>query len=362
MRNFAKILLLLLVLQACGKKENTVKPTFRNLTEAVYASGNLVPQNEYKMFALAEGYIVQKLVREGETVKIGQALFVIDNDQQRIREQTTGNIYNIASMNASAKSPALLEIEAVIENARNRLVNDSTNYVRYRNLFEKNAIPQIEHDRAKLAYQNAKNDYILQIRRYERTRNDLSISLENAKNQYEVNAKENSNFVVRSKINGMVYETYKEEGETVRRNEAVALLGSSEQVYLKLAIDELDISKIAVGQEVVFSIDIMKDKVFKAKISKIYPSLNRADQSFRVDAELIEKYSYPFVGLTVEANIIVSQKTKALVIPKNYLIGSDSVRIIENGEKRTILIKKGIENYDWVEVLEGLKETDELVK
>ena len=355
-------LTLTFTLFACQKKQETAKLSYRELTEAVYASGNILPQDEYKLFPMAEGYVVQKLVNDGEIVKAGQALFILDNDQQKVREQTTGRIFSIASQNASDTSPALQELKASIESARNKLYNDSLNFVRYQNLLNNNATAQIDYDRASLAYKNAKNDYLAQIRRYERTKNDLKISLENAKSQYEVNAKENSNFVLRSKIDGIVYETYKEQGESVRRGETVALLGSDKKMYLKLSVDELDINKIKIGQEVLVSIDLVKDKIFKAKVSKIYPLLNKTDQSFRVDAVFEEEYPYNFVGLTVEANIIIYKKEKALVIPKSFLVGTDSVFIVRSGEKSKVKIKKGIENYDWVEILDGVKENEEISK
>lgn len=352
----------LLILFACSKKEQTTSLSVRELTEAVYASGNILPQKEYKLFPMVEGYVVQKLVNDGEAIKKNQVLFILDNDQQKTREQTTERIYGIAAQNLAEDSPALLEMKAIIDNARNKLSNDSLTFVRYKNLIKGNAVPQIEYDRVALAYKNSKNDYLAQIRRYERTKNDLRISLENAKSQYEINAKENSNFVLRSKIDGIVYETYKEQGESVRRGEPVALLGAAESVYIKLAVDETDINKIAIGQEVIVNIDIIKDKIFKAKVKKIYPLLNKADQSFRVDAEFVENYPYKFVGLTVEANIIVHQKAKALVMPKSFLVGEDSVFIKKNGEKLKIKIQKGIENYDWVEIISGVSENSELIK
>jgi HlyD family secretion protein len=361
-KQYTVFLLFNIVLLSCQKKQETTKLSYRELTEAVYASGNVLPQDEYKLFPMAEGYVIQKLVKDGETVKAGQALFILDNDQQRVREQTTGNIFSIASQNASENSPALQELKAIIETAKNKLSNDSLNFVRYQNLLNNNAIAQIDYDKAALAYKNSRNDYLAQIRRYERTKNDLKISLENAKSQYEVNAKENSNFILRSKINGIVYETYKEQGESVKRGETVALIGSDKKMYLKLSVDELDINKIKLGQEVIVSIDLIKDKIFKAKVDKIYPLLNKTEQSFRVDAIFEEEYPYKFVGLTVEANIIIYKKEKALVMPKPFLIGTDSVFVMRNGEKVKVKIKKGIENYDWVEIIEGVKENEEISK
>lgn len=65
--------------------------------------------------------------------------------------------------------------------------------------------------------------------------------------------------------------------------------------------------------------------------------------------------------MTIEGNIVVSKNPRVLTIPKNYLVGSDSVWIEENGDKKKIKITKGVENLDMVEVKSGLTEKSVLV-
>jgi hypothetical protein len=44
-------LLTILLLIGCSKKQKELNPETKQLTEAVYASGNLVPENEYKVIS-----------------------------------------------------------------------------------------------------------------------------------------------------------------------------------------------------------------------------------------------------------------------------------------------------------------------
>ncbi|HAI75480.1 MAG TPA: RND transporter, partial [Microscillaceae bacterium] len=116
------------------------------------------------------------------------------------------------------------------------------------------------------------------------------------------------------------------------------------------------------GQEILVKVDVFKGKLFKAKITKIYRMLDKQNQSFRVDAEFTEDYPKGLAGLTVEANIIVRQKPKALAIPKEYLVGEDSVWVKKGSKIEKVKIQKGVENYDFVEVLQGLGPQDEIFK
>ncbi len=71
-------LVALLGVSAC-KKTKTVKAERKAITEAVYASGFLVPKNEYKVYALADGYITAKYKEAGDSVKKGEAILQVQN-------------------------------------------------------------------------------------------------------------------------------------------------------------------------------------------------------------------------------------------------------------------------------------------
>ncbi|WP_421825981.1 efflux RND transporter periplasmic adaptor subunit [Larkinella sp.] len=355
------ILLAIAVLSGCNRKEEGTSPTYRDLTEAVYASGGIYPRNEYKVLANADGILQQKLVSEGDSVKRSQLLFVLEGITQGAREQATANIYRQSQANLSDNSPVLAELEAQVRTAQTRLANDSVNYARYRDLYQQNATSKAELERVQLAYQTSRNDYTARRSSLQRTRNQLYVDLQNSRSQYVASGQEQGNTRVRSFVDGKVYEILKEPGEVIRRNDQLALIGSGHDVYVKLAVDESDFGKMRQGQDVVVKADVYPNKVFKARVRKIYPKLNRVDQSFRVDADFVGERPDAYYGLTVEANIIISQNNRVLTIPKSYVVGNDSVWVSENGEKKKIRIVKGAENFDLVQVKSGLNEKSVVV-
>ena len=347
---------------SCQQKTETTSPTYKNLTEAVYASGNVFPKNEYKVLANADGYLQQQLVNEGDAVKAGQLMFSLESLSQDARAEAAANIYRQSEANYADNSPVLTELEVALRNARTKLENDSVNYFRYKALYEQNAAAKADLERTELAYRTSKNDVAARQKAWARTKNQLYVDLQNTRSNFKVNLREGDNYRIRSIEAARVYEVYKKVGELVRRGEAVALLGNPNNVYLQLAVDETDFAKLKVNQEIVLKMDAYGDKVFKAKVTKIYPKLNKVDQSFRVDADFVGEVPEAYYGLTVEANIIISENPKALTIPKSYLVGNDSVWIEEGKEKKKIKLQKGAENFELVEVRGGLTEKSVLVK
>ncbi|MEM9981066.1 MAG: HlyD family efflux transporter periplasmic adaptor subunit [Bacteroidota bacterium] len=352
--------LLLLILEAC-KEEKSTKPQYKALTEAVYASGNIIPRNEYKVFATTEGYLSKKVVIEGEAVKKNQILFVLENTQQDIRTNDARDAYQMAVKSYGSNSPVLDELQESLRTSRLNYHNDSVNYIRYHNLWQQQATTKVAYEQAALNYKSSLNNYQAQRARYRKTKDDLLRALQNARSQYALQQEQNTDYQLKSEIDGLVYEIYKEEGELIQRNEPIALLGAANEVYLELNVDEQDIDKVKIGQEILVKIDVYPTRVFKAKVSKIYQMLDRQTQSFRVDALFTERYPGEFAGLTVEANIITQYKPKALVIPKAFVIGDDSLWIIQNGKEKKIRFQKGIENYDWVEVQAGVDTTTKII-
>lgn len=347
---------ILTVLAGCNRKEEGTKPAYKDLTEAVYASGSIYPRNEYKVLANADGTLQRQLVSEGDSVKRNQLLFVLEDITQGAREQAAASLYRQSRANLGSNSPVLAELEAQVRTAQSRLANDSVNYVRYRDLYGQNATSKAELERVQLAYQTSRNDYAARRSALQRTRNQLAVDLESSKSQYVASGQEQGNTRVRSFVDGKVYEISKEPGEVVRRNDQLALIGSGQAVYVQLAVDETDFGKIRVGQEVVVKADVYPDKMFRARVRKIYPKLNRVDQSFRVDADFVGEQPDAYYGLTVEANVIVSQNHRVLTIPKSYVVGADSVWVQTDSGKQKIKIVKGAENFDLVQVKSGLNE------
>ncbi len=76
------ILLIALLLSACQNGEQIVRPEQIPLIEAEYASGHVVAQNEYEVFAQMDGYVVEKLADDGDEIDTGAPLYTMDTDYE----------------------------------------------------------------------------------------------------------------------------------------------------------------------------------------------------------------------------------------------------------------------------------------
>jgi HlyD family secretion protein len=345
----------------CTKNDRIIHPEQKPLMEAVYATGHIVAKDEYEVISQAEGYVLEKVIEDGGTVSNGSPLFILESGQQSSRFDLAKKSYAIASTNYRDDSPVLKEIVATLQVTQTRMKFDSINHARYENLLSKGATSQGEYDRVRLAYDNTRAEYLLQQSRYEQIKNRLFLELENARSQLAIAGNEAGKSIIKSEAEGRVFRTLKEKGELVRRGEPVAIVGNQNTFYLQLLVDELDIRRLQRDQEVLVTVDAIPNSIFKAIVHKIYPIVNRQQQSIRVDASLQDTLPVLFSGLAVEANIIIKRTQNALVIPRSALVGKDSLWVKTKNGNEKIRVQTGIQTLEEVEILQGLEPTSEIV-
>lgn len=354
------IIPLLLTIISCGKKQKEITPQYKQMTSAVYASGSLVPEREYKVVSGVDGYLEHAYVKEGDTVSDGEILFSLSSEVRNAQESGARAILQKTLPVTAANAPAIKELQGRIDVARIRLQQDSLQYARYSRLYKADAISQSNYEKYYLQYQSSLKDYQSLKQQLQQQQLNSDIQQQQAENQLLVNKAQISSGVLKSFVNGIVYDIYKKQGDLVTPNQPVALIGSGRMIA-KLLVDEDDLDQVYEGQKVLITMDAFSDKVFKAYIHKIYPLLNKVEQSFRVDAVLDDIVPVEMYGLNLEANIVTAENKRVLVIPKSALMKGDSVLVKQDGKQKKVKIRKGIEDNEWVEVLGGIDEHTTLI-
>jgi multidrug efflux pump subunit AcrA (membrane-fusion protein) len=350
----------LMTLSGCDKSK-TIHPAHKSITEAVYASGFVAAKNSYKIFALTDGNIVQKFHGVGDVVNEGDALYRVQNEGPTAKLSASQSAYKLALENARENSPVMQDLLIKIKSAETLLANDQATYNRYKNMYDANAVSKSDYDKAATNLEVSKNNLQAAKEAYTRSKEQLNVDAQNAQAQMASSGQDLSNYIIKSLIDGVIYETYKELGEAVKRNEAVALVGEKGGKYLQLAVDQQDIGRVKEGQDVVVKMDIASDKVYKAKVSKVYPNMNANDQSFRVDASFADDPGLQFINASVEANIVIATKDNALVLPRQSVNANNEVQINTGGKKKTVKVQTGLKNLSEIEILSGIGEQDEVL-
>ena len=351
------LIIVIVLFSACGIKKETITATEESITYSVYASGIVKSKGQYQVFSKASGIITEIFVQEGDNVKKGQAIMHLSDAAQKLN-------YENAKLNANYLSYAgnkekIQQAQTELEVATLKMENESSLFERQKKLWAQEIGTKNEIDQRELSYKNAVSAYKASKLRKEDLQKQLDFQSKQTERNVAISAVNVNDYIIRSELTGKIYSMQKEVGEMATTQTPIAIIGDATNFYIELQIDEYDISKVKPGQIVLLTMDSYKQQVFEAVIDKVYPLMNEKSKSFKVDAVFTKMPLHLFPNLSAEANIIIEKKSKALTIPRNYIIG-DSIVTLSTNEKRKVIT--GLKDYEKIEIISGINGKDQLIK
>ncbi len=120
-----------------------------------------------------------------------------------------------------------------------------------------------------------------------------------------------------------------EEGEIITsgrsafsRGEAIMRIADLTQMIVRTQINQVEISKIQLGQRAEITVDSYPNRIFEGKVSEISPSATQRNQqsqsaviTFEVDIEVIGSPQELLPGMSADVDIIVFEETDILQLP-----------------------------------------------
>jgi HlyD family secretion protein len=150
----------------------------------------------------------------------------------------------------------------------------------------------------------------------------------------------------------------------------IMTLGDVSEVYVKGKVDEADISKVYLGQPARISVESLKEKKFLGKVTKISPLGVEKDNvtTFEVRVSIQNPTGELKANMSANAEIILEEKQKVLMVPEAAVIyDKDHHTFLETPDpgsktgRRKLSVKLGISNGVKTELVEGLKEGQQVI-
>ena len=360
MKSLTIIFIFILTFTACkNDSSKEVKPIRKDISEIVFASGTLESDDKYNLTAQTDGNILKLNIEDGDKVSTNQVVAIIDNKQNIINTNNANEQLKIAQYNNTNNAPLLQQISANIDAAKEKLSQDIIQEKRYQDLFNQNSVTKVELEKMQLSTKTSKANLDALQQQYKSIQQQNKQQYITQNNAVKVNAVNQENNIVKVIAAGKVYKKVKQVGDFVRRGDVIAIIANENKLYAKLNVDENSIDKISVGQNVEIQLNTQKDKKYKATISEILPVFDEQSQSFIVKVQFLDKPDFTINGTQLEANVFITEKKNALLIPRSYLSYGNKVQLKDSKDLKTINV--GIISTEYVEVLSGLTENDVLV-
>ncbi len=396
------LMVVVIILLVIGKKQGwfgkefsidiaTQKVESKTITEFINANGKIQPETEVKISPDVAGEIVELYVEEGDAVVKGDPLCIIKPE-----------MYISAVNRAEA---ALNSSKARLAQAEAQQIERELSYKRSKQLYEKGTIPVSEFETAEAAYKISQAE----VRAAQYSVRSAEATLDEAKEQL-------TKTKIYAPIDGTISALNVEKGERVVGTSMMIgtemmTVADLNRMEVQVEVNENDIVKVMKFDTALVEVDAYLNRKFKGIVTEIANSASTtgttADQVTNFDVKVFllkESYEdlidnstgnlYPFrPGMSATVDILTETREGVISVPISAVTtrvkkeGGGTKEVIAEGEEdqsndektttreekqevvfvyngnrvKKMEVKTGIQDNTSIEILEGVKEGDEVV-
>jgi len=279
---------------------------------AMYSgTATLEAEADAEIVAKVGGEVRRILVEEGDHVKAGQLLAVLDDRQLRLQAAQTRA--------ALAKS----------ERDFNRQVE-----LNQKGLVSAGAFEGLKYD---LDNQRAANDL-------------ASLSLSYSE--------------IRAPFAGIVSTRHVKLGQELAVGSKIFRVTDPTPLKAAVYVPERELARLKTGQAASISVDALAGRSFPAIVKLVSPTVDAATATFKVTLEVNDPKGDLKPGMFSRVGIVFERRSETLTIPRIALLdtdGTSNVFVVSSGKAEQRAIKTGLSNAGKIEVTDGLTGTEQVV-
>jgi HlyD family secretion protein len=398
----------------------TGKAQRQDLATVVSASGEIKPKTYVNVGANAMGKITRLYVKEGDRVKKGQLLAQLENVQSSADVNATEASVQAAQTDAMAADAALKTSQADLQRAQADYDRNKLDWDRAQSLYKDGLIAKSDFDSRKNAWATADSGLVQAQAKVAQAKAQMdsadkhvALNRANLTRVNDVLQKTSYN----APYDGVVTNLPVREGETVvmgiqnAPGSTLMTIADMSIITAEVKVDETDIVNVHLGQPAEVTIDAIPKKIFHGTVSEIgdnaivrssgvstsqQATASEEAKDFKVVVNLSDAPLDLRPGLSTTAKITTATRSNALAIPIQALtlrskdqidqqnnppgsvhaaapaakeVASKSkkeddvqgVFVLRSKKALFVPVSTGITGTTDIEVLDGLKEGDEVI-
>jgi len=312
------------------------------------ASGYVVAQRKAAVASKATGRLVALMVEEGSSVKKGEVIARLENDDViAAKDQAAANL-NAARHN--------------LEQAKADLQEATITFNRYKELIGQGYVSQAEYDAAEARFKRssaAAASFEAAIKASAAALKGADVSLEYTLIRAPFDA------VVLTK-NADIGDIVTPLGAAANAKAAVVTIADMDSLQVEVDVSESSLNQVKTGQPCEILLDAFPDSRFRGVVHMIVPTADRTKATVLVKIRFIDKDSRILPEMSAKAAFLSREVTSDEQKPRTA-VNPDAL-INRNGNKAVFLIKEnrvvetpvtvGEKLGDMVEILSGVKSGD----
>ena len=284
------------------------------------------------------GSIVEIRVHEGDRVRRGQVLAVVDDAQPRAALDQAAAAENAAGQELAASDSDLALAQSTLQ--------------RYQNLYDKKSVSPQEFDEVKARYQAA----VAHRDRTQAGQAQAKAALAQAHTSFSYTR-------IVAPFDGVITEKKADPGTLASPGIPIFVIEGMGHYRLEATVNENDLRFVRMGQQVPVVVDALQNPELKGKVTQIVPAADPGSRSFLVKIELPSDAQLRS-GLFGRAQFSRGQRS-SFVIPRTAVVERGQLQGVyvldQNKVAGLRYVTLGKTSGPQVEVLAGLQEGERFV-
>jgi HlyD family secretion protein len=371
----------------------TVTPQPSSAT--ILLSGKLQPLQVINISIPFSGKIERVYFHYGDVVKAGQILIAMDVTEAEVKCREAKAAYikateNLRQVEAWATSTDVARASRSLTKARLSLENQKKSMDETERLLKKGIIPTNEYESAKqqhmaqqLDYQTAEEEMKAISEKGNKTNVQVArFEMQNAYSRMKQIEAEQGRAKIVAPADGVIMRPTGggsgkeaksvEQGRSFQQGEVVLAVGDLSGFSVTSKVDEIDVTKVTKGQKVRITGDAFPGIQLTGMVRTIAPQTDESDAqgapsyAITVDIRNVteEQRKKIFVGMSATLEILVYEKTAALMLPLSAVIIEGGKKYVLKKQPNALSVKVPVETGhttpDSVEIIKGVNAGDKI--
>lgn len=342
------------------------------LVGTVVASGRVITPQRVSVGAVIADRVTRIPVEEGQTVKSGDVLIQLDDQDelaavaqaQAAVAQAEAKLRQMREVGLPAASESLLQAQANLALAERQ-------YERNVQLLDKGYISQSALDDAKRNLDVAQSQLTaarLQVTTNEPAGSDYRMAqtaLDQARATLGAANVRLDQTIIRAPADGVLIARNVEPGDVAQPGKELMALAPAGETQIVVQIDEKNLSQLKLGQKALASADAYPRERFPAELFYINPGIDAQRGSVEVKLRVPNPPGYLRQDMTVSVDVEVARKSGAVIAPSDAvfdLAGRNPwVLVAGDGHAVKKPVTLGLKGEGRVEILDGVAPGDRLI-
>lgn len=366
--------------------ELLVQPELGPFQVSVTATGELRAKNSVNIYGPSRARQVQiyemkilRLIPEGTVVTQGDFVAELDKSELHTKVQTAQIDLQKAQSQFTQTS---LDTALTLSQARDDLVNlkyamEEAQLRKEQSIYEPPTVQrqeEINYEKSERTFNQASKSYVTQVDQAIAKMQEVQAELSKAQNAHNDLMSIGDQFTILAPQNGMlIYDrdwrgNKTTVGGTVRAwDPVVATLPDLSVMKSITYVNEVDIQKVKVGQQVKIGLDADAERVLTGTVTDVANIGEQRPNSdakvFQVEIEVNESDSTLRPAMTTSNTIVIAEMEEAMFLPLECIHATDSLTFVYTKEKGRLVrkeVKLGLLNENQAIVEAGLTEDHEV--